>query len=80
MSKTYNYLRYLEMKEIIEKIKEENCITLCANCHRMEQATQFKKNYEEIVSPEHWDNIKKSYENIENNIKNFKFKSEEKPT
>ena len=76
MSKTYNYLRNLEMKEIIEKLKEENCIPLCGNCHRMEQATQFKNNYEKIVAPEYWVNIKKTYEKIEKNIKNFKFMSE----
>jgi predicted transcriptional regulator len=39
----------------------------------MEQATQFKNNYEKIVNPEYWDDIKKNYEMIENNIKNFKF-------
>jgi hypothetical protein len=73
MSKTYDNLRYLENKEIIKKLKEDNCIPLCGNCHRMEQSTQFKNNYEKIVNPEHWDNIKKNYEMIENNIKNFKF-------
>ena len=41
----------------------------------MEQSTQFKKNYEKIVDPEYWDDLKKYYEMIENNIKIFKFKS-----
>ena len=34
-----------------------------------------KKNYEKIVGSEYWDYIKKIYKKIENNIKNFKFKS-----
>jgi len=76
MSKTYDNLRYLENKEIIKKLKKDNCIPLCGNCHRMEQATQFKNNYEKIVNPEHWYKVKKNYEMIQNNIKNFKFKSE----
>ena len=42
----------------------------------MEQATQFKNNYETIVRSEYWDDIKKYYETLENNIKNFKFKSD----
>jgi len=75
MSKTYDNLRYLEIKEIIKKLKKDNCISLCGDCHRMEQATQFKINYEKIVEPEYWDDIKKYYEMLENNIKNFKFKS-----
>ena len=75
MSKTYVNLRNLEIKEIIKKLKKNNCIPLCGNCHRMEQSTQFKNNYEKIVRPEYWDNIKKYYEIIENNIKNFNFKS-----
>jgi len=75
MSKTYDNLRDLEIKEIIKKLKKDNCISLCGDCHRMEQATQFKNNYEKIVEPEYWDDIKKYYEMLENNIKNFKFKS-----
>ena len=75
MSKTYDNLRYLEIKEIIKKLKKDNCICICGDCHRMEQATQFNNNYEKIVEPEHWDDIKKYYEMLENNIKNFKFKS-----
>jgi len=42
----------------------------------MEQSTQFKNNYEKIVKPEHWDQIKKDYERIEKNIENFKFKQD----
>jgi len=75
MSKTYVNLRDLEIKEIAKKLKKDNCISLCGDCHRMEQSTQFKNNYEKIVRPEYWDDIKKYYEILENNIKNFKFKS-----
>ncbi|NVM37313.1 MAG: hypothetical protein HWN81_17075, partial [Candidatus Lokiarchaeota archaeon] len=76
MSKTYVNLRNLETKEIIKKLKQENCITLCGNCHKMEQSTHFKNYYEKIVRPEYWNLIKKDYERIEKNIENFKFKSE----
>ena len=74
MSKTYVNLRNLEIKEIIKKLKQDNCILLCGNCHKMEQSTQFKNNYEKIAKPEYWNLIKKDYERIEKNIENFKFK------
>ena len=77
MSKTYVNLRDLEIKEILKKLKKDNCISLCGDCHRMEQSTQFKNNYEKIVRPEYWDDIKKYYEILENNIKNFKFKKDQ---
>jgi len=76
MSKTYVNLRNLEIKEIIKKLKQDNCIPLCGNCHRMEQSTHFKNNYEKIVKPEHWNQIKKDYEMIEKNIESFKFKQD----
>lgn len=74
MSKTYVNLRNLEIIRIISKLKQEDCIILCGNCHRMVQSTYFKKRYEQIINPEHWDQIKKDFERIEKNIENFKFK------
>ena len=74
MSKTYVNLRNLEINEIINKLKSDNIIVLCGSCHRMEQSSQFEENYEKIAKPEHWDQIKKDYEMIEENIKNFTFK------
>ena len=59
MSKTYVNLRNLEIKEIIEKLTKDNCIPLCGNCHRMEQATQFKNNYEKIVISDYLGRYKK---------------------
>lgn len=77
VSKTYVNLRNLEIKEIIKKLKQENCVLLCENCHRMDQSPHFKNNYKQIVKAEHWNQIKEDYEMIEKNLGKFKFKEEE---
>ncbi len=66
-------MRNLEITEIIKKLRKDNCIPLCGNCHKMEQSTHFKDIYKKIVKPEYWSQIKKEYEKIEENIKNFSF-------
>ncbi|MHA1884735.1 MAG: hypothetical protein ACW96S_06775, partial [Promethearchaeota archaeon] len=70
MSKTFVNLRHLECKEIIEKLKEENCVVLCANCHKMQESTHFKNKYEKIVKPGHWNQIKEYYKIIDKNLRN----------
>ncbi|MFW9824977.1 MAG: hypothetical protein ACFFE4_18695 [Candidatus Thorarchaeota archaeon] len=60
--------------EIVKTLKCENCVAICANCQRMIHSHQFKKNHEEIVESEYWDEIKHYYKKVEKNVKNFEIK------
>ena len=78
MSKTYVNLRNLEIKNILKRLRTENCVPLCGNCHRMEQSIHFKKNFKDIIKPAYWNQIKEFYDIIEKNLREFKFKEEKK--
>lgn len=67
-------IRRLRVEEIANIFYRENCICLCANCHRMLHGINFKKNFNYILE----DNLAKKTEliikQIKDNINNFKFK------
>ncbi len=67
-------IKRLKVEEIGNIFYRENCICLCANCHRMLHAINFEKNFNYILE----DNLAKKTDlilkQIKDNIKNFQFK------
>lgn len=61
-------------------LREEECIALCSNCHRIITHYRFIKHIDEILGKK-YEHFKKQakiiYKNIVNNINNFKFKEKE---
>jgi len=73
-SETFNAIKNKEFSLMKKQLKKENCIAICGNCHKMQRTFHFKNNYEKVVYPEYWNQIKKYYRMIEDNIKKFEFK------
>ncbi|MFX0178477.1 MAG: hypothetical protein ACFE85_19860 [Candidatus Hodarchaeota archaeon] len=73
-SETFNAIKNKEINPMKKQLKEENCIVICGNCHKMERTFHFKNYYDKVIPPEYWNQIKLDYETIEENKKNFKFK------
>jgi len=68
-------IRRLSVEEIVEILYQENCICLCANCHRMQHNINFKKNYKYILNKNLVEKTNLILKQIRNNIDNFKLKS-----
>ena len=73
-SKVWKNIHNLEIGEIKKELGAKDCISLCANCHRMVHSPHFEKNNEEIIGSDHSKEIYKYYEKVKENIKKFKIK------
>jgi len=65
----------LSLKEITFLLKNEKCISLCANCHQLIHSPNFYNYIEEIFNSNKIVNkFQKDFKEIVNNINNFTFK------
>ena len=68
------------IEKIIKILREEECIALCSNCHRIITHYRFIEHIDEILEKKYEYFKKKAkiiYKNIVNNINNFKFEETE---
>jgi hypothetical protein len=72
-SKLWLKIQYYELKQIKNELIKKNCVSLCGNCHQMIHSTNFKTQHEEIISSEHWGQVKTYFNTLEKNVRNFKF-------
>lgn len=75
-SETFNAIKNKEIKDMKNQLKEENCVVLCGNCHKMDHTFHFKNLYKKVLPPEYWKQIEKDYKMIEKNLENFKFRQD----
>ncbi|MFX1365926.1 MAG: hypothetical protein ACFFCE_19300 [Promethearchaeota archaeon] len=72
-------IKKYNIQKIRKLLREEDCIALCSNCHRIITHFRFIKHIDKIFENKYEDykkNVKSGYKNITDNIKNFKFKNE----
>lgn len=75
-SETFNAIKNKEIKPMKNQLKEENCIVVCGNCHKMDRTFHFKNLYNKVLPPEYWKQIEQDYKKIEKNMGCFNFKEE----
>jgi cytochrome c553 len=75
-SETFNAIKNKEIRIMKNQLKEENCVAICANCHKMDRTFHFKNLYKEVLSPELWKQVEKDYKSIRKNVADFEFKEE----
>jgi len=75
-SKLWSNIQKYELKDIKNELIDKNCVSLCGNCHQMIHSTNFKAQHEEIISSEHWGQVKTFINALEKNVYNFKFQKE----
>ena len=74
----WNEINKFDILKIIKILKEEECVALCSNCHRIITHFRFIKHIDEIFGKEYKDikeKAKSNYINIVRNTDNFKFKN-----
>jgi len=74
----WNEINKFDILKIIKILKEEECVALCSNCHRIITNFRFIKHIDKIFGKEFKDikeKAKSNYINIVRNINNFKFKN-----
>lgn len=67
-------IKRLSLKEIANILYRENCICLCANCHRMLHDINFKKNFNYVLEDNLAIKTDLILKQIKDNIDNFQFK------
>ena len=66
-------LSNLSVSKIRKKLKEDDAVCLCANCHSMTESSHFKKNLSEIVENRDINELKTFYKKLDHKIKNYSF-------
>lgn len=66
-------LSNLNINKIMEKLKDDSAICLCANCHSMTESKQFKENMSEIIEKRDVSELKIYYKNLNKNIESYSF-------
>ncbi len=72
-------IKKYDIQKIRKMLREEDCIALCSNCHKIITHFRFIKHIDEIFEKKYENykkKVKSGYKNIIDNIKNFKFKDE----
>ena len=69
----WSKIQSYELNQIKNELIKKNCVSLCSNCHQMIHSTNFKTQHEEIISSEHWGQVKTYFNILEKNVRNFKF-------
>ena len=72
-------LSSLNISKIMEKLKSDNAICLCANCHSMTESSQFKENIGEIVENRDLLELRRYYNRLNQNIKKYSFPNQPEP-
>ncbi|MFX1574623.1 MAG: hypothetical protein ACFFB0_17935 [Promethearchaeota archaeon] len=75
-SETFNGIKNREIRNMKNQLKEENCIVLYGNYHKMDCTFHFKNLYKKVFLSAFWRQIEKDYKMIEKNVENFMFKDE----
>ena len=77
--KLWSKIKHFELKQIKNELIKKNCVSLCGNCHQMIESNNFKAQHEEIISSEHWGQVKTYFNVLDKNVNNFKIKLEKDP-
>jgi len=72
-------LSNLNIRKIMKKLKEDNAVCLCANCHSMTESSQFKEDINKIIEKRDIPELKTYYKKINQNIKNYVFPNQPEP-
>jgi len=72
-SNVWNKINHLELNQIKSELINQNCVSLCGNCHQLIDSHHFKNHNENIIGPEHSDHEKLYYQLVMRNIRDFKF-------
>jgi len=72
-SETFKKIKNYEYNHMKEWLKEEDCVALCGNCHKMVHSNHFEINHEIIIGKEHSEAIEQFYNEIRRNLKKFSF-------
>jgi len=70
-SETYKKIKNYEFNHMKEWLKKENCVALCGNCHKMVHSNHFERKHKEIIGSEHSEEVKRIYDKIRRNIKEY---------
>jgi len=71
--KMWSDINNLKISKIIKKLKEDNVICLCANCHNMTESRHFKENMSEIIENRDLNELKPFYKKLDRKIKYYSF-------
>ena len=66
-------LSNLNISKIMEKLKDDSAVCLCANCHSMTESKQFKENVGEIIDKQDVPELKAYYKNLNKNIESYSY-------
>ena len=72
-------LSNLNISKIMEKLKDDSAVCLCANCHSMTESKQFEENMGEIIEKRDVSELKTYYKNLNKNIESYSFPNQPEP-
>jgi len=66
-------LSNLNVSRIIKKLREDDVVCLCANCHSITESRHFEENIGEILENKDLDELRIYYKTLNQRIKNYSF-------